>query len=98
MGERRKKILVSHHLDGNPYDPIAPHTTMAGELRKGERIPRRPLPEFAESGTLSAGIKRDGLLKTALEDTNEYGPHSMILLLMVVASVTGAILLAFRYV
>ncbi len=71
---------------------------MAGELRKGERIPRRPLPEFAESGTLSAGIKRDGLLKTALEDTNEYGPHSMILLLMVVASVTGAILLAFRYV
>ena len=85
-------------LDGNPYDPIARHTTMAGELRKGERIPRRPLPEFAESGTLSAGIKRDGLLKTALEDTNEYGPHSMILLLMVVASVTGAILLAFRYV
>tara|TARA_B100000131_G_scaffold188258_1_gene181209 strand:+ start:3394 stop:3666 length:273 start_codon:yes stop_codon:yes gene_type:complete len=90
--------LVSHDLDGNPYDPIARHTTMAGELRKGERIPRRPLPEFAESGTLSAGIKRDGLLKTALEDTNEYGPHSMILLLMVVASVTGAILLAFRYV
>ena len=90
--------MVSHDLDGNPYDPIARHTTMAGELRKGERIPRRPLPEFAESGTLSAGIKRDGLLKTALEDTNEYGPHSMILLLMVVASVTGAILLAFRYV
>jgi len=71
---------------------------MAGELRKGERIPRRPLPEFAEAGSLSAGIKRDGIIKTALEDTNEYGPHSMILLLMVIASVTGAILLAFRYI
>jgi len=47
---------------------------------------------------LNAGIKRDGIIKTALEDTNEYGPHSMILLLMVVASITGGILLAFRYV
>lgn len=98
IGERRKKILVSHHFDGNPYDPIARHAIMAGELRKGERIPRRPLPEFAEAGSLNAGIKRDGIIKTALEDTNEYGPHSMILLLMVVASITGGILLAFRYV
>jgi hypothetical protein len=98
MGNRRKKILVSHISNGNPYDPIARHTIMAGELRKGERIPRRPLPDFAESGTLSAGIKRDGLVKTALEDSNEYGPHSMILLLMIVATVTGGILLAFRYV
>ncbi len=84
-------------LDGNPYDPIARHTIMAGDLRKGERIPRRPLPEFAESGTLRAGLKRDGILKTALEDSNEYGPHSMILLLMGFATATGAILLAFRY-
>lgn len=98
MGNRRKKILVSHILNGNPYDPIARHAIMAGELRKGERIPRRPLPDFAEAGTLSAGLKRDGLVKTALEDSNEYGPHSMILLLMVVATVTGGILLAFRYV
>ena len=71
---------------------------MAGELRKGERIPRRPLPEFSEAGGLGAGLKRDGLMKTALEDTNEYGPHSMILLLIIVASVTGGILLAFRYI
>ena len=71
---------------------------MAGELRKGERIPRRPLPEFSEAGGLGAGLKRDGLMKTALEDTNEYGPHSMIVLLMIVASVTGGILLAFRYI
>ena len=71
---------------------------MAGELRKGERIPRRPLPEFSEAGSLVTGLKRDGLMKTALEDTNEYGPHSMIILLMIVASVTGGILLAFRYI
>ena len=71
---------------------------MAGELRKGERIPRRPLPEFSEAGGLSAGIKRDGLMNTALEDTNEYGPHSMIVLLMIVATITGGILLAFRYI
>ena len=71
---------------------------MAGDLRKGERIPRRPLPEFSEAGGLLAGLKRDGLMKTALEDTNEYGPHSMIVLLMIVASVTGGILLAFRYI
>ena len=71
---------------------------MAGELRKGERIPRRPLPEFEEAGSLGSGLKRDGLFKTALEDTNEYVPHSMILLLMIVASVTGGILLAFRYI
>jgi len=71
---------------------------MAGELRKGERIPRRPLPEFHEAGGLGAGIRRDGLLKTALEDTNEYGPHSMIVLLMIVATITGGILLAFRYI
>ena len=71
---------------------------MAGELRKGERIPRRPLPEFSEAGGLGAGIRRDGLMKTALEDSNEYGPHSMILLLMIVATVTGGILLAFRYI
>ena len=71
---------------------------MAGELRKGERIPRRPLPEFSEAGTFAAVLKRDGLVKTALEDSNEYGPHSMILLLMIVATVTGGILLAFRYI
>ncbi len=71
---------------------------MAGELRDGERIPRRPLPEFSEAGTMRAGLKRDGLIKTALEDTNEYGPHSMMLLLMIIATLTGGMLLAIRYI
>ena len=71
---------------------------MAGDLRKGERIPRRELPEFKEAGGLSTAIARDGLIQTALEDTNEYGPHSMIVLLMIVATITGGALLAFRYI
>ncbi|MAH91137.1 MAG: hypothetical protein CMA11_05150 [Euryarchaeota archaeon] len=71
---------------------------MAGDLRKGERIPRRELPEFEEAGGLSTAIARDGLIQTALEDTNEYGPHSMIVLLMIVATITGGALLAFRYI
>ena len=71
---------------------------MAGELRDGERIPRRPLPEFSEAGTMRAGLKRDGLMKTALEDTNEYGPHSMMLFLRIIATITGGMLLAIRYI
>jgi len=93
----RYKILLSQYHNDNPYDLIDTHRAMAGELRKGERIPRRELPKFDESGTFGAGIKRDGLIKTALEDTNEYGPHSMIVMLGIVATITGGILLALRY-
>tara|TARA_B100001142_G_scaffold278920_1_gene289274 strand:+ start:269 stop:487 length:219 start_codon:yes stop_codon:yes gene_type:complete len=70
---------------------------MAGELRKGERIPRRPLPKFEEAGSFSKAIARDGLIGTALDDTNEYGPNAMIVILMIVATITGGIILAFRY-
>ena len=66
-------------------------------LKKGERIPRRSLPEFSESeGGMISAIKRDGLLGTALEDKNQYGPHAMIILLMIVATVTGSALLLLR--
>lgn len=71
---------------------------MAGQLRKGERIPRRPLPEFEEAGSLAAAISRDGLIKSSLEDTNEFGPHSMIIMLVIVATFTGGILLLFKYI
>ena len=90
--------MISQHINGNPYDPSPNQRSMAGELRDGERIPRRPLPEFSEAGTMRAGLKRDGLIKTALEDTNEYGPHSMMLLLMIIATITGGMLLAIRYI
>tara|TARA_B100001250_G_scaffold132791_1_gene113430 strand:- start:560 stop:799 length:240 start_codon:yes stop_codon:yes gene_type:complete len=67
------------------------------KLNKGERIPRRPLPEFREvNGGVIKAIKEDGLLGTALEDKNQYGPHAMIILLMIVATVTGGLLLLLR--
>ena len=72
---------------------------MSGDavLKKGERIPRRELPEFNESeGGILDALKRDGLLGTALEDKNQYGPHAMIILLMIVATLTGSVLLILR--
>ena len=72
-------------------------SNMAGELRKGERIPRRELPEFEEAGSFSKAVARDGLVGTALNDSNEYGPNAMIVLLVIIASITGGIILAFRY-
>ncbi len=67
------------------------------ETRKGERIPRRPLPQFDEvEGGLLAAISRDGLLGTSLDDRNQYGPHGMIILLFLVALVTGTLLYLLR--
>jgi|TARA_B100001540_G_scaffold317779_1_gene352837 hypothetical protein len=59
-----------------------------------ERIPRRPLPDFeeSESGVIGA-ISEDGFLNVALNDSNQYGPHAMIILLGIVASITGIVLL-----
>lgn len=59
-----------------------------------ERIPRRPPPDFeeSESGVIGA-ISEDGFLNVALNDSNQYGPHAMIILLGIVASVTGIVLL-----
>ena len=59
-----------------------------------ERIPRRPPPDFEESeaGMMEA-ISEDGFLDVALNDANQYGPHAMIMLRGVFASLTGLILL-----
>ena len=59
-----------------------------------ERIPRRPPPDFEESevGMMEA-ISEDGFLDVALNDANQYGPHAMITLLGVFASLTGLVLL-----
>lgn len=65
---------------------------MAGELRDGERIPRRPLPEFEEAGSFAEAITRDGFFGTALEDKNQYGPVAMMVLLLIVAAITGTII------
>jgi len=72
---------------------------MAGEplpAKPGERIPRRVPAEYDEcEGGMLQAIRRDGFFRTALEDTNQYGPHGMIALLGIFASLTGLILLLF---
>ena len=68
---------------------------MAGELRDGERIPRRPLPEVEEAGSFAEASTRDGFFGTALEDKNQYGPVAMMVLLLIVAAITGTIIRLF---
>ena len=61
-------------------------------VREGERIPRRPLPEFEEAGSFREAISRDGFFGTAVADKNQYGPLAMMFLLLIVAGVTGIII------
>tara|TARA_Y100000768_G_C23925027_1_gene657048 strand:- start:227 stop:469 length:243 start_codon:yes stop_codon:yes gene_type:complete len=61
-------------------------------VKKGERIPRKPLGEYSEANSLGEAISRDGFLGTAMDDKNQYGPISMMILLLIVATVTGTIL------
>ena len=59
-----------------------------------ERIPRRPPPDFEESNEgMMGAISEAGFLNVALNDSNQYGPHAMIMLLGIFASITGIILL-----
>ena len=63
---------------------------MAGTSGSNERIQRRPAPKFeeTESGLIS-GILEEGFLNVALNDANQYGPHAMIILLGIVATLTA---------
>ena len=59
-----------------------------------ERIPRREAPDFDESEAgMMGAISEDGFINVALNDSNQYGPHAMIMMLGIFASVTGIILL-----
>jgi len=58
-------------------------------IRKGERIPRRSPPPFEEASSLSEEISRDGFFGTAINDKNQYGPITMMILLLIVATITG---------
>ena len=57
-----------------------------------ERIPRRELPQFEEAESLGHAISRDGFFGTALDDKNQYGPVAMMILLLIVATITGTIM------
>ena len=62
--------------------------------KSNERIKRRKLPEFEESkSSVVEGLLEEGIIKVALDDTNQYGPHAMIILLFVVSSLTPVTLL-----
>ena len=70
------------------------HSTAAYVSESVERIPRRPPPEFEESDEdMMSGISAGGFLDVALNDVNQYGPHAMVMLLGVFASLTGLVLL-----
>ena len=65
---------------------------MSGEVREGERIPRREPPQFEEVGSFAEAISQDGLFGTALDDKNQYGPVAMMVLLLIVAAITGTVI------
>ena len=58
-------------------------------LRKGERIPRKPLGDYSEADSLWHAFSRDGFWRTAMNDKNQYGPVAMMILLIIVATITG---------
>ena len=63
--------------------------------RQGERIPRRTAPDFNELGDdvgVLQGIFDGGFLNVAINDTNQFGPHAMIALLLLMSTFTGSIL------
>ena len=70
---------------------------MSDELvvREGERIPRRPLPDYSEATSFMHALKRDGIMSTLFKDSNQYGPLSMLLVLLISATVTGALIKLF---
>ncbi len=89
--------------NGNTHDPPiirnlmasggekagAPKKKVVSKIRKGERIPRRSPPQFEEASSFSNAISRDGFMGTAMDDKNQYGPVAMMILLLIVASITG---------
>ena len=74
----------------NALDLSSLPVAMSGEVRKGERIPRRDPPPYEEADGFGQAIARDGFFATAINDTNQYGPIGMMILLFIVATITGA--------
>lgn len=64
-------------------------------LKKGERIPRKPHVGYSEADSLTHAWSRDGFLGTAMDDKNQFGPVTMMILLLIVASITGTLLKLF---
>ena len=80
-------LIPSMH---NALDLSSLPMAMSGEVRKGERIPRRDPPPYEEADGFGQAVARDGFFATAINDTNQYGPIGMMILLFIVATITGA--------
>ena len=76
----------------NALDLVWFQRFMSGEVRKGERIPRREPPPYEEADRFGQAIARDGFIQTAINDKNQYGPIGMMILLFIVATITGALI------
>ncbi|DAC53320.1 MAG TPA: hypothetical protein D7I11_06855 [Candidatus Poseidoniales archaeon] len=74
------------------YDPQPCGPCMSGNVRDGERIPRREPPAFEEADNIYDAWRRDGFFGTALEDKNQFGPITMMVLLLIVATITGVVI------
>ena len=74
----------------NAHDLSLRRQAMSGEVREGERIPRRDPPPYEEADSFGQAVSRDGFFKTAINDANQYGPIGMMILLFIVATITGA--------
>ena len=71
----------------NALDLLPIRLSMSGEVRKGERIPRREAPPYEEADSFGKAVARDGFFPTAINDTNQYGPIGMMILLFIVATI-----------
>lgn len=62
--------------------------------REGERIPRKILQPLEPAANLKEGLFARGIAvwRIALDDINRFGPHAMIFLLVILATLTGALL------
>ncbi len=88
-GERRFRCR-------NALDVAVGPRSMAEETRSTERIPRRAAPEFTEVGSFGEALKTHGLIGTAVDDKNQYGPVGMMVMLFIVAAITSLGLLLIR--
>ena len=75
------------------------HVQRGTIMAQEERIPRRSLPEFDEQpddvGLIEGMTKSGGIFRVAFLDTNQFGPHAMIIMLFGFAAIVGSILYAF---
>ena len=87
-GERRFRCRNAHDVERE--------TRTWPRRRRGRTHPPSPCSEFTEVGSFGEAIKTHGLIGTAVNDKNQYGPVGMMVLLFIVAAITSLGLLLIR--